>query len=144
MVIRIVDIVSGTEFCMALDINGRVYTWGRNNHGSCGVCNFDAKAYEPTLMTTLSEFRVVEIKCGNHHCHCKRECEQHYVWGGNPYGQCIVDTNGYDICEPQRMDEFVLKQSNIKEVLAVYPGHYNAKMKVLLNDDEDFKWNIKQ
>ena len=40
------------------------------------------------------------------------------------------------------MDELVLKHSNIKEILAIYPGYYNTKMNLALDDDEDFKWNI--
>ena len=142
--IRIVDIVCGNDFCMALDINGRIYTWGRNSLGCCGICKFVAKVYMPTLVEALSEYKVVEIKCGYHHSYCKTECGQHYVWGSNSDQECIVDTKRKNICKPQRVDELVLKQSNIKEILAVYPGYYNTKMKVLLNNDEDFKWNIKE
>ena len=35
--IKIVDIKSGMDFNLALDINGKVYGWGNNDAGSCGI-----------------------------------------------------------------------------------------------------------
>ncbi|GAA47691.1 secretion-regulating guanine nucleotide exchange factor [Clonorchis sinensis] len=35
--VKIVDVAAGSEHSMALDENGRIWTWGWNEHGMCGI-----------------------------------------------------------------------------------------------------------
>ena len=53
---KIVKIAAGSDFAMAVDDKGRVYTWGRNNYGQLGNSSYlQSSSYTswPTLVSTL-------------------------------------------------------------------------------------------
>ncbi len=81
---------------MALDIYGRVYSWGASACGQLGISSIkdlptDLEGFPyqpiPTLVESLAKVTVVQIATGDAHC-VARSCEGRlYSWGGGGCGQ---------------------------------------------------------
>lgn len=110
---EIVDIVTCSEYTMALDSNGDVWFWGKNSYFN--VCTYgnaptasstkffipsgDDYITLPTKLdwtTTIGE-GVVYITLGKSHGYIKTESGKWYGWGNNKYGQLFTDSNAYTL-----------------------------------------------
>ena len=61
--VKIVDIVTACYHSLALDTNGKVYSWEYNNEGQCGVGH--SKTIKVlVLVEDLKEYKVDSIRCG--------------------------------------------------------------------------------
>ena len=63
--IKIVDIRCGRAHSLALDTNGRVYSWGSNMWGECGHDKNESIIEEPRLIESVKEHVIISIECGN-------------------------------------------------------------------------------
>jgi alpha-tubulin suppressor-like RCC1 family protein len=61
----ITSVSCGCSHCVALDADGNVYAWGKNNHGQLGTGNYDNKLI-PTLIPHLSAYNVTQANAGCH------------------------------------------------------------------------------
>lgn len=86
--INIVDIQSGESHNLALDEAGRVYAFGKNDDGACGVQ--ERVVIEPLLINIPFKFKVNTIRCGASHSYCKTECGKHFMFGHNMHGECLM------------------------------------------------------
>jgi hypothetical protein len=57
------DIAVGGSFALALDKNGRLWTWGANASGELGVGDYEPRA-SPYLLERLQSKTVVSVSCG--------------------------------------------------------------------------------
>lgn len=81
---QVAAIASGPDHTLALDKEGRVWSWGNNQYGTLG---YPCK----TLQTIPSEIQfkktiVVGIACSKYHSVCYTSTGSIYTWGTN-YGQ---------------------------------------------------------
>lgn len=69
--VKIAKIAAGSYHSFALDTQGRVWAWGLNNFCQLGIeadaGEDDATVLQPTLVESLSEYRVADIIGGEHH-----------------------------------------------------------------------------
>jgi alpha-tubulin suppressor-like RCC1 family protein len=81
------QIACGNHHTMALDSDGKVYTWGRNNFGQLG--NGDtATQYTPgPVTTTIGDKTIVAVAGGSYHTIALDSDGKVYTWGRNNYGQ---------------------------------------------------------
>ena len=92
--IRIKDIECGFDHNLAIDINGKVYSWGYDNYYQCGHGNkkHDTKNkyfVQPKMIEAFTNYVIMEIKCGSHHSYCKSVDYKHFLFGSNEYNECI-------------------------------------------------------
>lgn len=90
------DIASRADSSLALDSQGRLYVWGKNDEkkdedenyapGSLGIDGTE-NTLVPTLVQTLKDKKITEIYAGTYHSLAKTEEGEIYVWGQNKYGQ---------------------------------------------------------
>ena len=90
------DIASRADSSLALDSQGRLYVWGKNDEkkdedknyapGSLGIGGTE-NILVPTLVQTLKDKKITEIYAGTYHSLAKTEEGEIYVWGQNKYGQ---------------------------------------------------------
>jgi len=76
-------ITCGGGFAMFLNVNGMVYSMGRDNtYGQLGHGDTQPRL-KPTLIETfhLNNDRVSQISCGNKHCVAKTFTNKAYTWG---------------------------------------------------------------
>ena len=84
---HIVQISSGYGHCLALDENGHVFAWGRNNLGQCGV----GKNRAVNKPEQLELEHITSIVCGGKYCVAMDENGRVFGWGSNDQGQ-LLDT----------------------------------------------------
>lgn len=77
---------SASCFCVALDIEGQCYTWGRNEGGQLG--HGDVKMRQsPTKVEGFGKQVAVRIAGGKNHTVLVMDNGNSYAWGSNQYGQ---------------------------------------------------------
>lgn len=64
--LRIRDVTSGCYHSIALTQNGKVYVWGRNNHGQLGIGTTD-DCNSPARVDALAHKTVLQIAAGFYH-----------------------------------------------------------------------------
>nr|CCA21326.1 regulator of chromosome condensation (RCC1)like protein putative [Albugo laibachii Nc14] len=84
---RIIKVVCGWNFTIALSLEGRVFSWGKQSEGQCGLGFCDQDELSPCLIEKLLDNRIVDVACG--YTHSLALTSQHEVlsWGLGEYGQ---------------------------------------------------------
>ncbi|KAK9743459.1 hypothetical protein RND81_03G240700 [Saponaria officinalis] len=75
-----------SSHCVALDVQGRCYTWGRNEKGQLGhsdTLNRD----RPTIVSELSKYNIVMASAGRSHTVVVTDDGQSFAFGSNKHGQ---------------------------------------------------------
>ena len=82
---------AGYDFCVALDEEGNIYSWGKNNSGQLGDWSvFNRRA--PARITSLNQINFVS--CGSSHCIAVDKSGRMFTWGENSSAQLgIGSTN---------------------------------------------------
>lgn len=80
-------ISSGDFHCFAIDTNGKVYSWGLNQFGQCGITNAGGDLEDgslimkPTIIPALEHLPVKHIVGGEHHSLALTLAGDVYTWG---------------------------------------------------------------
>lgn len=82
---NIVEISAGEDFALALDKNGRVWSWGRNLNGQLGLGD-EENRNAPEIVQAI-EKRVISVAAGSGHGAAVTEDQQVWLWGSNSMGQ---------------------------------------------------------
>ncbi|KAM1775689.1 hypothetical protein ACFX11_042588 [Malus domestica] len=72
--------------CVALDVEGRCYTWGRNEKGQLGHGD-RIERDRPTVVSELSKYKVVRASSGKNHTVVVTEDGHSFAFGWNKHGQ---------------------------------------------------------
>lgn len=79
---KVVKVASGAVFSLALTSDGKVYSWGSGQNGQLGLGNSsNTTTFVPTLVENLSDFKVLDIQCGESHSLAVTECNSFFAWG---------------------------------------------------------------
>lgn len=80
-------IASGDFHCFAIDHDDQVYAWGLNQFGQCAFTDADGNLEDgslitkPTIITSLSNKKIVSIEAGEHNTLALTEGGDVYGWG---------------------------------------------------------------
>ncbi|KAJ8538292.1 hypothetical protein K7X08_014832 [Anisodus acutangulus] len=72
--------------CVALDTEGRCYTWGRNEKGQLGHGDKISRD-RPTVVSELSKHKIVRAAAGRSHTVVVTDDGQSFAFGWNKHGQ---------------------------------------------------------
>ncbi|XP_043809330.1 protein RCC2 isoform X2 [Manihot esculenta] len=72
--------------CVALDVQGRCYTWGRNEKGQLGHGD-TIQRDRPTIVSELSKYKIISAGSGRSHTVVVTEEGQSLAFGWNKHGQ---------------------------------------------------------
>ncbi|KAL1343911.1 uncharacterized protein [Arachis hypogaea] len=72
--------------CVALDVEGRCYTWGRNEKGQLGHGD-TIQRDRPTVVSELSKYKIVKAGAGRNHTVVVTEDGNSLAFGWNKHGQ---------------------------------------------------------
>ncbi|KAL5999912.1 hypothetical protein ACLOJK_034589 [Asimina triloba] len=72
--------------CVALDVEGRCYTWGRNEKGQLGHGD-TVQRDMPTVVSELSKYKIVSAGAGRHHTVVVTDDGNSFSFGWNKHGQ---------------------------------------------------------
>ena len=88
---KIIKIVGGNNFIVALDSNGYVHTWGKGDFGQLGYeiysKNNIAPIYSSLIPTKLNINNIADINISGYNVYAKDFNNKVYIWGDNMYGQ---------------------------------------------------------
>ena len=127
--IRIQDIACGDSHCLAVDVDGKLYSWGRNYYGQCGVSMDNMhNVMKPTLIETLKEYKIVVIRCGNFASYVKTECDKHFMFGSNDYGELFRFDGIKNVRRPHRVDKIILNRCKAKKIIDIHLGYFSTKV----------------
>ena len=99
----ITQIAAGENHNVALDSNGNVWTWGRNNNYQIG--NTRANQYTPYKVSNLP--KVIKISAGNNNTMVITENNELYAWGLNAYGDLGLGTYTNKVL-PKKVKEYTI------------------------------------
>ncbi len=80
------EISCGNSFCLARDINGRVFSWGLNNYGQLGESENHAE-FTPNMINYLKTQKIEKIACGEYFALALNDKGKVYSWGIGNNGQ---------------------------------------------------------
>ena len=87
--------VSGSMYTMiALTESGKVYTWGSNTLGQCGIKPYVSKIRTPTINDTLQNFRAIDVGVSGSNGAAIIEEGDVYAWGSKNKGLCAMAGSG--------------------------------------------------
>ncbi|KAH8509555.1 hypothetical protein H0E87_011348 [Populus deltoides] len=84
--IRVVASGSASCHCVALDVEGRCYTWGRNERGQLGHGD-TIQRDRPTVVSELSKYKPIRAGAGRSHSVVVTEDGLSLAFGWNKHGQ---------------------------------------------------------
>lgn len=102
---EIANVVTGADFTVALDDQGRVWSWGQNSKGQLGNGTLKSSASKTAVLlgarTQLTN--VKQIAAGEYHAAALTNSGDVYVWGYNYNGQLSNSTSN-KITYPQKVN----------------------------------------
>lgn len=75
-------------FAMAVTEDGRVYSWGANNHGQLGLGDTRDRNSPEIIAGALSSQQVVALSCGVEHSIAITASGVIFTWGAPPPCRC--------------------------------------------------------
>ena len=89
--IKIKDMRCGWHHSLVIDVDDRVWAFGKNNFGQCG---YDADAREDAcpvrLIAAFRDCKVRSIGCGVNHSHVETMQGEHFLFGRSQFNQCTA------------------------------------------------------
>ena len=81
-------VCAGAGFSCAVTWDGRVYCWGENDSGQCGIPPSSApNVFQPLCVELPHGLCVLHVSCGAEHVGCISHCGALLCWGSNTDGQ---------------------------------------------------------
>lgn len=103
---EIVSVSAGAFHCLALDAQGQVWAWGRNNMGQVGVEEgVDTNSLPVLVGGALEGKKVTFIAAGHWHSAAIVEGDGLYTWGGSSRGATGLGTLEDAVFTPTRVPE---------------------------------------
>ncbi|XP_077393631.1 RCC1 and BTB domain-containing protein 1 isoform X2 [Festucalex cinctus] len=118
---KVVSIVCGQNWSIALVDNGEVYGWGNNTNGQLGIGN-TSNQLSPCRILELPAIYVQQIVCGYAHTLALTDEGVLYAWGSNTYGQLGTGNKINQLVPVQIMSD----KGRIVEVAACHSTHTSA------------------
>jgi alpha-tubulin suppressor-like RCC1 family protein len=96
---NITKIVAGSDFNVAVDANGTMWSWGLNNYGQLGNTSKLVNTF-PKMIYIPSGKKVTDISCGDNFCLATTKEGEVLTWGCGTYGQ-LGQGNTQDLSAPK-------------------------------------------
>ena len=90
----VVKLATGRSHVLALDVKGRVYSWGKNDNGQLGLHDKLGKQY-PTMIESLKN--IVQIYAGEDMSFAVDKFGDTYAWGQNKHNCLLIDIDGKEL-----------------------------------------------
>ncbi|XP_043917257.1 probable E3 ubiquitin-protein ligase HERC6 [Protopterus annectens] len=90
--IHVIQIACGHHHSVALSKDGRVFSWGQNNHGQLGLGKGISTQATPVQLKFLSGLPLAQIAAGGAHSFALSLSGTVFGWGNNNAGQLGVGT----------------------------------------------------
>ncbi|KAI8148982.1 regulator of chromosome condensation 1/beta-lactamase-inhibitor protein II [Fennellomyces sp. T-0311] len=128
----IVDIAAGTDHCMALTSEGRIYTWGNGQQYQLGRRVIERRKKNALTPEPLALRNIKLIGSGAYHSFALSHQNELYVWGFNNFEQCGLWEASGDRRTPQEVTIPTIIRTLEGQVKQVVAGEHHSL--VLMED----------
>ena len=137
--INIKQIVCGAGHSLIGDDQGRVYAFGWNEDGDCGINSTKKAIFSPKLIEISKYIKMTKIKCGWGHSLIGTEDGKYWLFGRNDKNQCtLIKDNDSKIIGPYYINRIFDKlTNNSKTIKEIYLGNGNTWITTTDDDDDD-------
>eukprot|EP01084_Bolivina_argentea_P095997 172559_1 len=125
--IKIIRIGCGESHSGVLDVNGKLYMFGRNWDYECGD-GTEKNVEIPKVNKTLKNVTIVDIKCGYHHNVAKSITNEYYMWGDNDSNQCLIYDKKQNVSIPTNVSDALDVITDDFEIVTIYPGFRETRV----------------
>jgi alpha-tubulin suppressor-like RCC1 family protein len=99
--IKVEKVVCGSEFNVAIDSAGQVYSWGLNNYGQLGNTSKLTNS-TPKILHGFGGKKVIDVACGDTFCLALTSEGEVFSWGCGSSGQ-LGQGNSMDLSAPRKI-----------------------------------------
>ncbi|KJE92718.1 hypothetical protein CAOG_03633 [Capsaspora owczarzaki ATCC 30864] len=132
--VKVTQVAAGAHHSVALSDNGRVYTWGSNKQGACGIGKPGSIQRAPQrVKDKLENELIAEIACGFAHTCVRTNGGDLYCFGFNRHGQCGADPSNLPIVPQPRLVSQLRRR-----VASIACGRHHSL--AILNDGNVYSW----
>ncbi|KAL5014792.1 hypothetical protein ScPMuIL_009062 [Solemya velum] len=102
--VRVRTVVSGCTSChsVVISVEGKAYTWGRNDKGQLGQGDIE-RLDSPTLVTSLQNYNIIDAACGKNHTLFLTDKGSVFSCGDNKMGQLGLGHQSGTVPSPTRI-----------------------------------------
>ncbi|ADH98469.1 RCC1 domain-containing protein [Salisediminibacterium selenitireducens] len=115
----IIAVSAGSDFSLALDGSGNVWSWGSNAFGKGGHGSVGGTIATPERITDLEEPRIVQVSAGFEHAMALDDEGNVYSWGSGRYGKAGTGQTVENNPNPEVI-------SGIPEIVSVSAGENHS------------------
>ena len=126
--IKVMDIKCGWHHNLVLSKDNKVYAFGRNEYGQCGVDGEDMTL--PKLVDGLEGVEIEKIGCGANHSVVGSKDGKWFMFGRNDKNQCLTG-DGREIVRKAFCINEVVEQENRGKIKKVLLGVDNTQIIVV-------------
>lgn len=148
---KIRAIGAGSYHSFAISHDGKVFSWGLNQFGQCGIESSGgedgAVVPNPTHIRSLDRYNIVYVTGGEHHSAALTQEGELFVWGRLDANQLgiprayLPDYTVYDASNKPRFVPIPTKVPGISRVSRIYCGtHHN--LAILKDDGSVWSWGF--
>lgn len=123
---EVVDIFTSFRSAYLLTTEGRLFSWGNNDHGQLGDGTNIDKSYPKEITSRfclLDGEKILNVNTGGFHCLLITSFGRFFSWGNNEYGQLGDGSNINKNIPVDITSEFLLKNDEKLENVYVGLGH---------------------
>lgn len=143
--VKIKQVTTGSDFSIAIDTDGQLWAWGRNNYGQSGQGNDDDDQLVPVKVTLGDNEKAKSASAGTGHILALTESGNVYAWGSNSLSQ--IGYNGYSFKNSKNVWEREIHTptkiiTNYKNnpVVQVHAGGHSSY--ILRADGKVYPWGM--
>ena len=123
--IIIIDICCGFGHNLAISYDHRVFVWGKNNFGQCGVGHIDDIFIPYELKFNVGQ-KIKGIDCGGCHSYIQTWDDKHFLFGANHYRQCLRQNIESPIVKYPYLINVVISSYSSGKIKRVILGNKNT------------------
>ncbi len=134
---KIINFSYGFNFVIALTLDGKLFSWGKNDWGQLGNGAKNDRFNKPAFIESLSNEFISSISCGSHHSLALTDEGEVYAWGQNRLGQIGNVSDSKTQLEPIKI--FIV---NMQRIIAISCGSLHS---IALTENGDvYSWGNNQ
>uniref|UniRef100_A0A061R4H9 Regulator of chromosome condensation n=1 Tax=Tetraselmis sp. GSL018 TaxID=582737 RepID=A0A061R4H9_9CHLO len=118
----IAKVAAGADFSIAVTQDGRVYSWGANDHGQLGLGDTRDRSLPELISGSLAKHSVHQVSCGAEHVTVVTTNGHIFAWGSNGKGQLGLGSSAPKQLNPVQIQGAV---TGIR-FTAVESGHHHV------------------
>ena len=101
---RLISVTIGSAHNVAIEEDGKCYTWGKCHYGQLGHGEMDQNELIPRPVSALASVKITSVGVGDSHVLAVTDAGELYTWGVGFYG-CLGHGDETSLTTPKRVEK---------------------------------------